>query len=95
MKDRTEFATNLAEQLVTASFGYEHDVVLAIPARMSRRRTDIDRLWYSSDIKSSFGLGSSSHKEDFAPRTLQAIQVALVESVTYLEDSVICLSYAS
>ena len=55
---------------------------------MSRRRTDIDRLWYSSDIKSSFGLGSSSHREDFTPGTLKAFQVALVEPVAYLEDSV-------
>jgi hypothetical protein len=61
---------------------------------MSRRRTDIDRLWYSSDIKSSFGLGSSSHGEDFTPGTLKAVQVALVESVAYLEDSVIVLEKA-
>jgi hypothetical protein len=34
MEDRTQFATNLAKQLVPTSFGYEDDVVLTIPARM-------------------------------------------------------------
>ena len=43
MEDRTQFATNLAKQLVPTSFGYEDDVVLAIPARMSRRRTECAR----------------------------------------------------
>jgi hypothetical protein len=34
-------------------------------------------------------LGSSTHTEDFTPGTLKTVQVALVEPVAYLEDSVI------
>jgi len=44
MENRAEFTMNLPKQLVSASLGDKDDVVLAIPARMSRRRTDIDRL---------------------------------------------------
>jgi len=34
MKDRTQLPTRLAENQFPASFGYEHNVVLAVPFRM-------------------------------------------------------------